>query len=129
MNPNLQQHYLDYITALNEQRIDDLVDFVAEDLTYNGRAISRVQYQQDRRSEFEKIPDLRFNVALLVAAGDLVACKLDFDCTPIARFQGFEPSGSRIQFTEHAFYRFVDNHIVAVTSLLDLATIERQLLQ
>jgi predicted ester cyclase len=55
-----------------------------------------------------------------------VAAKLDFDCKPAKTFLGFEPSGRRIQFTEHVFYRFSGELIIAVTSLLDLAAIQRQ---
>lgn len=58
---------------------------------------------------------------------DLVACRLYFDCTPAKRFLGFEPSGDRIRFSEHVFYRFAADRIVAVTSLLDVTAIGRQL--
>jgi predicted ester cyclase len=126
MSSRLRQHYLDYLAVLNDRRFDDLAGFVAGNLTYNGRPTTRLQYQRDREDEAEAIPDLRFNVGLLVTEGDLVACKLDFDCTPVKTFLGFEPSGSRIQFTEHVFYRFSGELIVAVTSLLDLAAIQRQ---
>jgi predicted ester cyclase len=99
---------------------------VADELSYNDQPMTRLQYQRDRQDEADTIPDLRFNVALLAVEGDLVACKLDFDCTPVKTFLGFEPPGHRIQFTEHVFYRFSDELIVAVTSLLDLAAIQRQ---
>ena len=82
---------------------------------------------RDRQAEVEAIPDLRFNIDPLAVEGNLVACKLGFDCTPAKTFLGFEPSGDRIQFTEHVFYRFSDERIVTVTSLLDLAAIQRQM--
>jgi predicted ester cyclase len=103
MSSRLRQHYLDYIAVLNDRRFNDLAGFVADNLTYNRRPTTGLQYQRDRQDEAEAIPDLRFNVGLLVAEGDLVACKLDFDCTPARTFLGFEPSGNRIQFTEHVF--------------------------
>jgi predicted ester cyclase len=123
----LRRHYLGYIDALNERRFDDLGEFLADELTYNDQPTTRGQYQQDRRDEVDIIPDLRFNVGLLVVEDDVVACKLDFDCTPVKTFLGYEPSGDRIQFTEHVFYRFAGERIVEVISLLDLAAIRRQL--
>jgi predicted ester cyclase len=127
MSSRLRQHYLDYIAVLNDRRFEDLAGFVAGELSYNDQPTTRLQYQRDRQDEVEAIPDLRFNVGLLVVEGDLVACKLDFDCTPVKTFLGFQPSGNRIQFTEHVFYRFSSDLIVAVTSLLDLAAIQRQI--
>jgi steroid delta-isomerase-like uncharacterized protein len=127
MSDGLRQHYLDYLAALNEHRFDDLVHFVADDLTYNDRPTTRAQYQSDRQREAETIQDLRYDVGLLVVEGDFVAAKLDFDCTPTQPFLGFAPTGKAIRFSEHVFYRFADGRIAAVTSLLDLGAIQRAL--
>jgi predicted ester cyclase len=126
MSAGLRQHYLDYISVLNDRRFADLDGFVANHLSYNGKRMSRENYRRDRQDEVETIPDLRFDVDLLVVELDLVACKLRFDCTPVKPFLGFEPFGRRIQFTEHVFYRFRDGLIIAVISLLDLVAIQRQ---
>ena len=127
MPGDLRQHYLDYLAVLNERRFDDLVDFVAVGLTYNGRAITRADYQQSRREEVLAIPDLRFDVGLLVVEDERVACRLEFDCTPEGTFLGFEPQGGRVRFAEHVFYRFADGLIVEVTSLVDREAIRLQL--
>ena len=126
MDSPLRQRYLAYLDVLNERRFGDLVDFVADDLTYNGNPMTREQYQDARSREVEVIPDLRFDVDLLVVEGDQVACVLAFDCTPVRPFLGFEPPGRRIQFTEHVFYRFADGRIVEVTSLIDREAIREQ---
>ena len=62
-----------------------------------------------------------------MATDDRVACRIVFDCTPRDRFLGFTPNGSRLRFAEHVFYRFRDNRIAEVSSLIDRASIAAQL--
>jgi predicted ester cyclase len=123
----LRQRYLDYLEVLNGRRFEDLVDVVGEDLTYNGSPMTREQYQDARRRDVAMIPDLRFEVDLLVVEGDQVAAILRFDCTPEKPFLGFQPTGQRIQFTEHVFYRFSDGLITEVRSLIDREAVREQL--
>ena len=127
MTGDLRQHYLDYLTALDERRFEDLRRFVAPELTYNGEPTTLQRYQQERRAEAETIPDLRYDVGLLVVEGDEVAARLEFDCTPTAPFLGREPTGRRIRFVEHVFYRFERGLVVEVRSLLDVDSVRRQL--
>jgi predicted ester cyclase len=53
--------------------------------------------------------------------------RFDRDCTPREPFQGRQPTGSRVVFAEHVFYRFHDDRITEVWSLLDVAALDRQL--
>ena len=126
MDSGLRQRYLDYLEVLNDRRFEDLDHFVADHLTYNGSPQTREHYQDQRRREADLIPDLRFDVALLVVEENRVACLLRFDCTPEGEFLGFPVSGLRIQFTEHVFYRFDHGRIVEVRSLLDREAIRHQ---
>jgi predicted ester cyclase len=126
VDSRLREQYLDYIAVLNDRRFEDLVDFVAESLTYNGGPLTRSQYQDLLRRDVEAIPDLRYDVDLLVVEGDHVACILRFDCTPVHPFLGFQPPGRPIQFAEHVFYRFRDGLITEVRSLIDREAIRQQ---
>jgi predicted ester cyclase len=56
-----------------------------------------------------------------------VACRLVFDCTPQREFLGFTADGRRVTFAEHVFYRFENDRIAAVWSLIDRAAIAEQL--
>ena len=123
----LERHYLRYIDALNERRFDDLPAFVAEELVYNDAPISGGQYRDMLEDDVRRIPDLFFDVRHLVVAGDQVACRLRFECTPVEAFQGFQPTGHPVVFAEHVFYRFEGDRIVQVWSLLDVAALQRQL--
>jgi predicted ester cyclase len=103
------------------------VHFVQDELSYNGKTMTRRQYQDLIAADITAIPDLFFNALIIVARGDRVACRLVFDCTPQHEFLGFSPNGERLRFAEHVFYHFRDGRIAAVWSLIDRPAIEAQL--
>jgi predicted ester cyclase len=126
-NTDLETRYRAYLDALNERRLDDLVDFVRDELSYNGKTMTRRQYQDLIAADITAIPDLFFDAQIIVASGDQVACRLVFNCTPQHEFLGFSPNGERLRFAEHVFYCFRGGRITAVSSLIDRAAIEAQL--
>jgi predicted ester cyclase len=119
--------YHRYIDCLNDRRIDELGEFVHEELAYNGEPMTRLDYQNLIIGNVEAIPDLYFNVHLLVVDGDQIACRLNFECTPQGEFLGLQPNGKSISFSEHVFYRLREGKIYEVWSLLDPPAIEEQL--
>ena len=123
----LERHYRAYLDALNERRLDDLVRFVHDDLTYNGEPMTRAQYRDLIAADIAAIPDLTYDARIVVAAGGRVACRILFSCTPRAEFLGFSPNGERLTFAEHVFYDFRDGRIEAVTSMIDRYAIQAQL--
>jgi predicted ester cyclase len=126
-NADLETRYRAYLDALNERRLDDLVLYVQDELSYNGEIMTRRQYQDLIAADITAIPDLIFEAHLVVASGDNVACRLVFDCTPQHEFLGFSPNGERLVFAEHVFYHFLGGRIAAVSSLIDRSAIEAQL--
>ena len=127
MTNDLEARYRAYLDALNERRLDDLVPFVQDELSYNGETMTRCQYQDLIAADITAIPDLFFDAQIVVASGDQVACRLVFDCTPQHEFLGFSPNGERLCFAEHVFYHFREGRIAAVSSLIDRPAIEAQL--
>jgi predicted ester cyclase len=123
----LEATYLAYLDALNDRRFDDLVDYVCDELTYNDESLTRRQYADMIAGDARAVPDLHFDAQLLVVAGDTVACRLWFTCTPTSTFFGCAPTGRPISFGEHVFYRFEGGRIAHVWSLIDRATIAAQL--
>jgi predicted ester cyclase len=126
-NADLETRYRAYLDALNERRLDDLVDFVQDELSYNGKTMTRRHYQDLIAADIAAIPDLFYDAHIIVTSSDRVACRLVFDCTPQHEFLGFSPNGERLRFAEHVFYHFRDGRIVAVWSLIDRPAIEAQL--
>jgi predicted ester cyclase len=126
-NADLETRYRAYLDALNERRLDNLVLYVQDELSYNGEIMTRRQYQDLIAADITAVPDLIFEAHLVVASGDNVACRLVFDCTPQHEFLGFSPNGERLIFAEHVFYHFRGGRIAAVSSLIDRSAIEAQL--
>jgi predicted ester cyclase len=127
VSDQLERTYRDYIATLNERRLDDLGQFVHDHLTYNGQQWSLDQYQALLADDVRRVPDLRYEITLLVVGADQVACRLWFDCTPQREFLGIDARGRRVSFAEHVFYGFRANRIESVWSLVDADGIRRQL--
>lgn len=124
----ISERYRGYIDCLNRQDWKVLGDFVAEDVQYNGQRIGLSGYRQMLENDFRAIPDLHFNIDLLIAESPHVAARLSFDCTPAGELFGLPVNGQRVRFSENVFYAFDDGRIVTVWSVIDKAAIEAQLL-
>jgi predicted ester cyclase len=126
MTENLAAVYHRYLQCLNERRWNDLPEFVHDKLVYNSQPTSLGDYRAAREAEALAIPDLQYTADLVVADADTLGCRLFFRCTPQQPFLGFQPAGTLISFAEHVFYRFRDNKIAQVWSLIDTAAIAAQ---
>lgn len=118
--------YRAYLECLNARRWDDLGRFVTDDVVHNGSRLGLSGYREMLVADTGAVPDLRFVPELLIADDGVVACRLFFQCTPRKRFLGLEPTGSRVSFAEHVFYRFRDQRIAEVWSLIDKDAIRAQ---
>jgi predicted ester cyclase len=119
--------YRAYIDCLNRQDWPYLHRIVAEDARHNGRPFGLAGYRAMLERDFEEIPDLQFNIELLICDPPHVASRLRFDCRPKGLFLGLPVNGRRVVFTENVFYRFRDERIAEVWSVVDKAAIEAQL--
>jgi predicted ester cyclase len=119
--------YRHYIACLNGQNWPKLEQFVHDEVSHNGQQIGLQGYRDMLRKDFREIPDLRFNIQLLIADPPHIACRLGFDCTPKKKFLGLDINGKKVSFTENVFYEFRGEKIVQVWSVIDKAAIEAQL--
>jgi predicted ester cyclase len=124
---DLADTYRSYIACLNRQDWAKLGEFVADDVSHNGRQFGLSGYRRMLERDFEDIPDLSFNIELLVCDERFVASRLAFDCTPKRRFLGLDVNGRKVSFAENVFYEFRDRKIVQVWSVIDKTAIEAQL--
>ena len=118
--------YRSYLACLNERRWPKLGEFVTDHLLYNGQHMTLPDYRAMLEADVDAIPDLRFHSELLVADGDVVACRRYFRCSPRHAFLGFEPTGGQVPFPEHVFYRFEERRIAEVWSVIDRQAIREQ---
>ncbi len=119
--------YRDYIACLNVRDWSRLERFVHHEVSRNGQRIGVPGYREMLEKDVREIPDLHFDVQLLISDPPYIASRLAFDCTPQGRFLGLEVNGRRVSFTEHVFYEFQGEKIWQVWSVIDKGAIEAQL--
>ncbi|MFK4508102.1 ester cyclase [Bradyrhizobium daqingense] len=124
---DLADLYRSYIACLNRQDWPALGRFVHDDVVHNGRPLGLPGYRAMLEQDFRDIPDLRFDIALLVSEPPRIATRLQFDCAPVGTFLGLPVNGKRVSFCENVFYEFGDDKIRQVWSVIDKAAIEAQL--
>jgi len=124
---DLSDIYRGYITCLNKQDWPRLEQFVHDEVHYNGEPVGIPGYRQMLERDFREIPDLYFNVQLLISEPPWIASRLLFDCTPKGTFLGLRVDGKRVSFSENVFYQFRGARIEQVWSIIDKAAIEAQL--
>ena len=125
---DLEGIYRAYIACLNQQDWSRLGQFVHEDAIHNDRRIGLSGYVEMLERDFDEIPDLSFNVQMLVSDSRYVASRLGFDCTPRGTFLGLPINGRRVSFAENVIYEFLDGKIMQVWSVIDKSAIEAQFL-
>jgi len=124
---DLSNIYRDYIDCLNKQNWPKLEQFVHDEVHYNGQRIGLPGYREMLEKDFREIPDLHFNIQLLISDPPYIASRLTFECSPKGKFLGLLVNGTEISFTENVFYEFGKDKIERVWSVIDKAAIETQL--
>ncbi len=124
---DLSDIYRGYIACLNKQDWPNLGQFVGEDAHYNGERIGLSGYREMLEGDFRAIPDLYFDIRMLISEPPRIASRLCFDCTPKGMLFGLPVNGKKVTFTENVFYEFRENRIENVWSIIDKAAIEAQL--
>ena len=124
---DLSNVYRGYIACLNKQDWPHLGQFVHDDVYYNDRWIGLSGYRAMLERDFGEIPDLHFNIHLLISDSSRVASRLGFICTPKGNFLGLPVNGKKVSFTENVFYQFREGKIGQGWSVIDKAAIEAQL--
>jgi predicted ester cyclase len=124
---DLASFYRDYIACLNKQDWPRLGHFVHDDARHNGRRIGLSGYRAMLEKDFDEIPDLHFDIQLLISDPPFIASRLQFDCAPKGEFLGLPVNGKKVSFAENVFYEFQGGRIWQVWSVIDKAAIEAQL--
>ena len=124
---NLVDLYRAYVACLNARDWPRLERYVDGEVQRNGQRLGLAGYREMLERDVIEIPDLHFDIQLLVSDPPYVASRLHFDCTPSGRFLGLEVDGTRVSFAENVFYEFRQEKIVQVWSVIDKAGLEAQL--
>ena len=93
----------------------------------NGESVGLDGYRQMLENDVADIPDLAFEIRLLIVDPPYVASRLVFNCAPRGRFLGLDVNGRRVTFAENVFYEIRHGKIATVWSAIDKTAIEAQL--
>ena len=124
---DLADLYRNYIACLNRQDWPALGQFVHDDVAHNARPLGLSGYRAMLERDFRELPDLHFDIELLISDPPSIAARLKFDCSPVGTFLGLAVNGKRVSFCENVFYEFREDRIWQVWSVVDKAAIEAQL--
>ena len=124
---SLSDLYCAYIDCLNRQDWAQLGIYVDDKVKHKGRPLELSGYRDMLMKDFADIPDLRFNIQLLVSDTPHVAARLAFKSTPKGKFLGMNIGGRMISFAENVLYEFKGSKIGSVWSVIDKTVIEAQL--
>lgn len=119
--------YRKYIACLNKQDWETLYRHVADRVEYNGTTIGLDGYRDMLVKDFRAIPDLSFNIAVLVCDPPMIASRLAFDCTPVGKLFDLPVNGARVRFDENVFYEFREGKIQTVWSVIDKSSVAAQI--
>jgi predicted ester cyclase len=123
----LSEIYRAYVACLNRRAWGELGQFVHDEASRNGERLGLAGYRKMLEQDHDHIPDLHFDIALLISDPPFVASRLRFNCAPKGAFLGLPVNGKRIAFSENVIYEFRQGKIVEVWSVIDKAAIEAQL--
>ena len=127
INTDLSDVYRDYIACLNKRTWLKLEQFVHDEVCYNDQRIGIVGYREMLERDCCDIPDLYYEIQLLISDPPYIASRLEFDCTAMGTLLGLHVNGKRVSFAENVFYEFRREKIWQVWSVIDKAAIEAQL--
>lgn len=127
LKAELSKVYREYIACLNKQDWLNLGRFVHVHVIHNNRRLGLAGYREMLEKDFDDIPDLRFDIEMLISDPPFVASRLAFACRPRGVFLGLPINGKKVSFAENVIYELHNAKIGQVWSVIDKAAIEAQL--
>jgi steroid delta-isomerase-like uncharacterized protein len=112
---------------INQREIYAYIDLLApgcvEHLA-NGD-ISREQVRQFESDWFKAFPDIKANIEEMVAEGDKVAVRVNYQGTHRGEFMGIAPTGNKIDITNANTLKITDGKIVEVWNVTDIRFLQQ----
>jgi predicted ester cyclase len=124
----LRELYRRYLSLLNDRELDELSTLFHDQVTLNGRPITRDDVMAAMRyTTTEAVPDLAWAAQDVVVEGDRLAARLIDTGTPVKEWLGVRPTGGSFEVDEAAFYRIRDGRIEEMWFVVDTQAAQRQL--
>jgi aspartyl-tRNA synthetase len=119
--------YRRYIQCWNDRRLDELREYVADDVRVNGAEQDPERYVAGMDDVFRAFPDFHWDLRHLLIDGDWISAHFTVTGTHQGTFLGVPATGRAIVAQEFAVYRISDGKIAEVWGATDHVTILNQL--
>jgi steroid delta-isomerase-like uncharacterized protein len=116
-----------YAEAINERDLGAVDRLLSDDFTHDGERRGREGQRAAVKAFLDAFPDLRNEIEILIAEGDVVAAHQRWRGTHGGTFAGVEPTGRQVEFTSTAILRLEDGLIAEAWDEVDLAGLLEQL--
>ena len=97
------------------------------EVAHNGTRIGLSGYREMLEGDVAAIPDLFFDVRMILYDGPVIASRIHFDCTPVGPLFGLPVNWRRVRFGENVFYEIEEGRIWRVWSVIDKDAIRQQI--
>ncbi len=109
-----------YAEAINGRDLGAVDRLLAPDFTHDDEARGRAGQRAAVAAFLEAFSDLRNEILLILAEGDLVAAHQRWTGTHDGPFAGIAPTGRRVEFTSTAVLRIEGGLIAAAWDQVDM---------
>lgn len=116
-----------YDEAINARDLDAVDRLLSEGFTHDDERRGRAGQKAAVAGFLDGFSDLRNEILLLLAEGDLVAAHQRWSGTHDGAFLGLEPTGRSVAFRSTAVLRIEDGLIAAAWDEVDMLGLMRQL--
>lgn len=116
-----------YAEVINDRDLDAIDDLLTEDFTHNGEPRGRQGQKQAVEVFYAAFSDLRNEILVSLAEGDLVAAHQRWHGTHDGELMGIPPSGKQVSFPSTAILRIRDGMIAEAIDVVDLAALMGQI--
>lgn len=104
--------YERYLSCCNEHRLEDLGEFVSEEVSGSGPVDGSAAYVDGVAAVISAFPDYHWDLQQLVVEGDTICARLTGRGTHTGSFGDIAPTGATITVQELVVYRFAAGKIV-----------------
>ena len=110
-----------YEQAINRRDPGAIDRLLAENFRHNGEERGRAGQLQAVNAFLSAFPDLRHEILIILAEGELVSAHQRWTGTFGGPFMGHAPNGRTISFTSTAILRVSDGRIAEAWDVVDIA--------
>ncbi|KAL2874089.1 hypothetical protein SGCOL_010770 [Colletotrichum sp. CLE4] len=127
---SLAETYRAYFNCVSTRTMDEnLSKFTHDHITFNGHSITREQYREAMEECHDVMADCKNTLESLIVdeENQQLAARVVFEWTPVKTWNGIEPTGKRVKFTEHVFVWFDECRMHTSVTLLDMEAFREQM--